>query len=539
MAETTSGRRAPVSFPLPGVEIIHRVDQPREKKPFRIPPVAKTPDELEASLIQLFKDYSEAEAIKETYKIIKYFRNLKMLYSTHRHLFSQVIDLKESVPLMINLLKDDECGKRLSSSILWTFEELTNVEFEVPGQKEQVAKLVKSLVEMGALEVFVSTLGKFSEDDDLRAVQTIAQMIFRGGANNALFNSLKSDAKVHAVGFLHTLLFDSYKNRLVLGTDTLPVVVDALSALTSPGYEKTEEEEEDLPCSLFDCVFYLLEHLDNKIHFVNSGGVEAMIKVLQDGQELGDYIYGSAIAALDIVKDCCPAASDKFENEDLGLDIAIFPASMDMLLSQIHGSTMHVKAEIEECLISLIESLTGGISKTKKYTLLKKFEENDCERITWLMELFTRYSKKLGAVADHLESKQLIPSELYKEKLQNGFSTLQSIAVILGYLWLPEIKAKIESELSCHQIEKKHVLDVLSESQYAYRDNIGNAGGSESTKTVIEEYIARLEENSGQSMELGAQENSGQSMVLDVPEKPDLGELEDVHSKRRRTGIDS
>ncbi|XP_026404764.1 uncharacterized protein LOC113299880 [Papaver somniferum] len=225
---------------------------------------------------------------------------------------------------------------------------------------------------------------------------------------------------------------------------------------------------------------------------------------------------------------------------------------------------MHVKEEIEERLISLIELLTGGISKTKKYTLLKKFEENDCERITWLMELFTRYSKNVGAVANHPKSKQLISSELYKEKLQNGFSTLQSIAVILGYLWLPEMKAKIESELSRHQIEKKHVLDVLS----AYRDNTGNAGGSESTKTVIEEYIARLEENCHQSMELGAQENSGQrmeldvprkpdlgkiqairrctyaqensgqSMELDVPEKPDQGELEDVHSKRRRTGID-
>ncbi|RZC90338.1 hypothetical protein C5167_031053 [Papaver somniferum] len=72
-----------------------------------------------------------------------------------------------------------------------------------------------------------------------------------------------------------------------------------------------------------------------------------------------------------------------------------------------------------------ILSCSGGISKTKKYTLLKKFEENDCERITWLMELFTRYSKKVGAVANHLKSEQLISSELYKEKLQNGFSKLQ------------------------------------------------------------------------------------------------------------------
>ncbi|XP_026377510.1 uncharacterized protein LOC113271803 isoform X4 [Papaver somniferum] len=196
------------------------------------------------------------------------------------------------------------------------------------------------------------------------------------------------------------------------------------------------------------------EYPDNKVHFVNAGGIEAMIKLLQDGQKLGDYIYGSAIVALDIVKDCL-AASDKFENDDLELGIAIFPASMDMILS-----TTHCKEEIEERLISLIESLTGG--KTENYTLLEKFGENDWERITWLMELFTRYSKRVGAVANRLKSEQLDSFELYKKKCGDGFSTLQSIAVILGYLWLPEIKAKIESELSRHRIEKKLVLDVLS-----------------------------------------------------------------------------
>ncbi|KAI3875242.1 hypothetical protein MKX03_016944, partial [Papaver bracteatum] len=230
----------------------------------------------------------------------------------------------------------------------------------------------------------------------------------------------------------------------------VPAVVNALSSLTIPDDEKTEEEkeqeEEDLPWTLFDCLFYLLEHLENKVHF----------------KKLGDYVYGSAIAALDIVKDC-PAASDKFENEALGLDIAIFPASIDMILP----STMHFKKGTEERLISLIESLTGGTSETRKDTLLKKFEENDCERITWLMELFIRYSKKVDAAANHLKKKLLNSSELYKGKLQYGFSTLQSIAVILGYLWS-------SNELSRHQIEKKFVRDILS----AYRDNIGNMGGS-------------------------------------------------------------
>ncbi|XP_026445071.1 uncharacterized protein LOC113345522 isoform X2 [Papaver somniferum] len=446
MGKSTSGGGDSSSLLMPGVK---SDDRSRERKPRRIrcPAIDKTPDELEASFIQLYAAYSEAAA--------------------HNKEEGEFAD----------------CEKKL-------------IEMIFQGR----AAVAKTAGSSRKLIIWVS----------------------------AAIRGTKWDAKVCDVDFLMTLLMSYTENGLLLGRDTLPAVVDALSSLImSPEEEKTEkqkrkEEEEDLPWTLFGCLFFLLEYPDNKVHFVNAGGIEAMIKLLQDGQKLGDYIYGSAIVALDIVKDCL-AASDKFENDDLGLGIAIFPASMDMILP----STMHFKEEIEERLISLIESLTGG--KTENYTLLAMFGENDCERITWLMELFTRYSKKVGAVANHLKSKQLDSFELYKKKCGDGFSTLQSIAVILGYLWLPEIKAKIESELSRHRIEKKLVLDVLSE----YRDNIGNAGG---TKTVIEKCIARLEENYDQSMELDAQENSGQGMELDVPEKPDQ-ELEmemEASSKRQR-----
>ncbi|XP_026377509.1 uncharacterized protein LOC113271803 isoform X3 [Papaver somniferum] len=378
MGKSTSGGGDSSSLLMPGVK---SDDRSRERKPrkIRCPAIAKTPDELEASFIQLYAAYSEAAA--------------------HNKEEGEFAD----------------CEKKL-------------IEMIFQG-RAAVAKTASSSRE---LIIWVS----------------------------AAIRGTKWDAKVCAVGFLHTLLMNYTENRLLLGTDTLPAVVDALSSLImSPEEEKTEkqkrkEEEEDLPLTLFGCLFFLLEYPDNKVHFVNAGGIEAMIKLLQDGQKLGDYIYGSAIVALDIVKDCL-AASDKFENDDLELGIAIFPASMDMILS-----TTHCKEEIEERLISLIESLTGG--KTENYTLLEKFGENDWERITWLMELFTRYSKRVGAVANRLKSEQLDSFELYKKKCGDGFSTLQSIAVILGYLWLPEIKAKIESELSRHRIEKKLVLDVLS-----------------------------------------------------------------------------
>ncbi|RZC71800.1 hypothetical protein C5167_034952 [Papaver somniferum] len=243
MAETTFGRRDPASFPMPGIEITHSVARPREKKPFRVPAEAKTPDELEASFIQLFKDYTKAAAAARSEE--KNDCEKKLI---------KVIDLKEAVPLMINLLKDDKCGKRLASSILWTFEELTHVAYEVPSQKEQVAKLMMIYEQYKLLRKCV-----FTEDQ-------------------------------------------LYKNRLVLGTGTLPVVIE---------------------------LFQLLQVLEKKKQ--KNRKEKKKKKTSLDGQELGDYIYGSAIA---------------FENEDLGLDIAIFPASMDM----IHGVLCMLKKKLKNVL---------------------------------------------------------------------------------------------------------------------------------------------------------------------------------------------
>ncbi|XP_026381039.1 uncharacterized protein LOC113275712 isoform X1 [Papaver somniferum] len=281
----------------------------------------------------------------------------------------------------------------------------------------------------------------------------------------------------------------SMENRCQLGENAVTVVLAALSSLESPNEEDTYDvDDEELLDSLFRCLFLLLEHSENKVIFAEAGGVQLMIKIMQH-EELGHSYYGSAIVALDMaVKDCQPAFKN-FVTDASGLDTA-FPASMDVILQSI----LHEKEVIEEHQISLIASLADGVAKMIKDMLLTKFAENDFKRITWLMELFVRYSDKVEAMTKHLKDKQqLHPSELYEEKLQCGFSTLQSIAVILAYLWSfgnRAINARIEKELSQHQLEKKHLRDTLS----TYRDNIGNAGESvESAKTaVIEKYICPL-----------------------------------------------
>ncbi|KAL6576149.1 hypothetical protein OROHE_000620 [Orobanche hederae] len=458
--------------------------------------VRETPDQLQSSFQKSFDDYNKAR--------------LRL----------------PAIRSMLDLLKDGEnyCGNRLASCILLAFEVLTDEDVLVEIQCKEAPLFVDSLISFGALEVFVSTLNKFPKDDCYsvsRALQTIAQMIFHNNdlagiagkktklidlLLDALKTSRRDYPRTEAVGLLYTLLSSSMENRLQLGEmGTVTVILDVISSLERDEDEDEDEDEDDdeddedyLLENLFRCLFFLFEHLENKVRFANAGGVKLMIKVIQH-EELGSHYYGSAIAALCIAAKDCQYASDKFVNDAIGSDFAIFPASM-----YIPPSTMHEQEEIEEHLISLIALLTGGIMETQKDILLIKFVENECKKITWLVELFIRYFKKVEAGIKHLKDEQLDPSELYNKKLRYGLPTLQLIALILGYLWLSKnvvVRCRIETELSHHKSEKKHVCDILSEC----RDHIGIGGKSVegASKTVIEEYINSLEEENPKTIALG------------------------------------
>ncbi|MCL7032192.1 hypothetical protein MKW94_025186 [Papaver nudicaule] len=439
--------------------------------------VPETPDQLQSSFQQTFDDYNKtrkygvvsdepckiADLENKLIKIILKFRTFKLMYPKD---YPKIVNLP-AMGSMLELLKHDNyCGNRLASYVLLAFKDLTNDNVLVENQRKGAPLFVESLINLGALDVFVSTLNKFRKDGGggdgvFRALQTIAHMIFHqpnvaeaAGNKTELIDLLldaletprKDYSREYAVGLLHTLLLCSMENRRRLGEmGTVTVILNAISSLEDEDGDEGDDEEYVLE-TLFRCLFLLLEHLENRVRFADAGGVELMIRIIQN-EELGYYHYGSAVAALDIAAKDCQSASDKFVNDVVGLDIAIFPASMD-----IPPSTMHEQQETEEHLISLIALLTGGIAETQKYILLKKFVENECKIITWLL-----------------------------------------LAVILGYLWLSKndvICHRIETELSRHKSEKKHVRDILSE----YRDHIGGESVEGAAKTVIVEYIGSLEE---------------------------------------------
>ncbi|KAI3946547.1 hypothetical protein MKW92_012420, partial [Papaver armeniacum] len=504
-------------------------------------PVPQNPNQLQNSFQQFLNDYTRARQNQASdprkfadcegnlIRIVSKFRNFK---ADNPDYYAPVVKLP-AIQSMITLLADDECGNLLTSYILSTFEKLTDPDILIYGQHEEATVFVESLVKFEALNVFVSTLDKFPGDDDVYfpALQTIAQMIFLNPVvadiagkniqlmewvlNNALGAPKWNELKEYVVGLLDTLLMSSEENRLRFGElGAVPLVVNALTSLVSPNEELEEgpldyEDEEYLVETLFSCLLFLLERSENIGSFADAGGVQLMIRFIQQfiQQEDFGYCYGSAIEALDIAVKVCHSAAEKFVKHSLAWNTA-FPPSMD----KIPPSITHVKEKIEGHHISLFASLTGAIAKTVKVNLFRKFEEDDFKRITWLMELYRGYSEKV-------EKLELDSYKLRMEKLQYE-STVKSIAVILGYLSCEDLTTRneIQSRLTHHNLEKKYVQDFI----LVYRDSIGNADKSvESAKTVTEESTDSVEENPNQGMELDVKENPDKRMELDVKENPD------------------
>ncbi|MCL7036273.1 hypothetical protein MKW94_025326 [Papaver nudicaule] len=425
-------------------------------------------EELQLIFQQRFDDYNEARkgsapnsrmiADRED-KLMRTIAKFRIIKANFPQFYPGIIRLS-AFRSMLELLKDDNyCGNRLASYILLTFEKLTDDDVLVTDQDKHAKAFVESLVEYGALGVFVSVLGKFSEDDDnvFRSLQSIAQMIFlksdvaeSAGKETRLIEwVLKAlgaprwgKPKEYAVGLLNTLLM-SMENRLQLGEKEDSV--------------DEEHDEEDLLDTLSDSLILLLQHRENIKRFVDAGGVRLLIRFIQNKKFRG-YYYGTAIAALGIAVKDCPSASEEFVNDDSALDIVF------LAFPKIPPSVTHEKEEIQEHLASLLKLLTGGIAETKKDLLLEKFEENNWEKTTWLTELFIQYSKRA-----------------------------ESIAVILSYLWSSKnsvISARIEKELSHHKLEKKHVQDILSTCQ----DDIGNASEINAAKAEYRDNIGGSDE---------------------------------------------
>uniref|UniRef100_A0A0D9VN33 Beta-catenin-like protein 1 N-terminal domain-containing protein n=1 Tax=Leersia perrieri TaxID=77586 RepID=A0A0D9VN33_9ORYZ len=318
--------------------------------------------------------------------------------------------------------------------------------------------LADALVEANALDLLVHNLSRFSEADPdeaeavhhtLSVVENLIELrphladivCDRTKILRWLLARLKArefDAnKQYASEILAILLQDSPANQKRVGQiNGVDGLLQAVAMYKSRD-PKTSDEEEMLE-NLFDCLCCVLMPVENKERFVKAEGVELMIIIMKQKK----LAYSSAIRTLDFAMTRFPPACERFVDV-LGLKTA-FAAFM------------------------------GGITKgSRRIRLLGKFVENECEKIDRLMEFYTRYSERVKAETERLDSLDLDDLEMddderYNRKLEAGLYTLQLIALILGHIWHSgnsQMRTRIELLLRQNKLSKDDVKDILQPAQ--------------------------------------------------------------------------
>uniref|UniRef100_A0A0D3FCG0 Beta-catenin-like protein 1 N-terminal domain-containing protein n=1 Tax=Oryza barthii TaxID=65489 RepID=A0A0D3FCG0_9ORYZ len=413
-------------------------------------------------------------------------------------LFSDLVPLGLASSLSSLLTHDNADLAAAAASLL---ADLTDS--DDPDDLAGLHSLADALVEANALDLLVHNLSRFSEADPdeaeavhhtLSVVENLLELrpqladivCDRTKLLRWLLARLKArefDAnKQYASEILAILLQDSPANQKRLGNiNGVDGLLQAVAMYKSRD-PKTSDEEEMLE-NLFDCLCCVLMPMENKERFVKAEGVELMIIIMKQKK----LAYSSAIRTLDFAMTRFPPACERFVDV-LGLKTA-FAAFMDSCEQEkqkreLSGSTRR----------------TGGITKgSRRIRLLGKFVENECEKIDRLMEFYTRYSERVKAETERLDSLDLDDLEMdederYNRKLEAGLYTLQLIALILGHIWHSgnsQMRTRIELLLRQNKLTKDDVKDILEE----YHDNIGDLDGPEEKERAqgrTKEIIASL-----------------------------------------------
>ncbi|KAJ3672297.1 hypothetical protein LUZ60_007018 [Juncus effusus] len=422
-------------------------------------------------------------------------------------LYPDLISLNLFTPL-VGLLSHENSD--IACDAVSLLSDLTDADEDLDDPAPMVG-LADCLIENNVLELLLQNLARLSESDsdEANAVHNTLQVIenlieIKPSVSDLVCERTKIlrwllgrikyrefDAnKQYASEILAILLQNSPSNQKLLGQiNGVDAVLQAVAMYKSKDPKSSDEEE--LLENLFDCLCCLLMPVENKEKFMKSEGVELMIIIMKQKKSA----YGSAIRALDFAMTKYPPACERFVDV-LGLK-TIFSAFMGKVPIGKKNKESY-QEELEERIISLIASLLGGITRgSRRDRLLSKFVENECEKIDRLMELYMRYSDRVKAETERLDTLELDDLEMdederYNRKLEAGLYTLQLIAVILGHLWSSEhtdMRARTELLLKQNKLTKQDVKDILQE----YHDNIGDLDGPEEkerAQALIQKFIS-------------------------------------------------
>jgi len=155
----------------------------------------------------------------------------------------------------------------------------------------------------------------------------------------------------------------------------------------------------------------------------------------------------------------------------------------------------------DEHLVSIIAQLFMNVADTRYLRLLRKFMENEYEKVERLIELHEKYYRRLERAEKsfRLELKSRIEpktkeeeeEEMYLRRLEAGLFTLQLVAFVLGFAATagdPKLKERIVQLLN----QKDQSLDAVKKILLEYLEQMGNPKWGRKMKNVLESIVSML-----------------------------------------------
>jgi beta-catenin-like protein 1 len=381
-----------------------------------------------------------------------------LVVSTAPELYEDLVQLG-TMKTIVDLLGHENSD--ITVATIELIQELTSTE-ALEDEETNANLLIDHLLECSFAPMLVEILGRLTEPDDSSGVhQALAvvenvlelrpELADRFVAESELMSWLLirltgkkykqfDTNKLYASELLSILLQNSDGNRLKLGQ--LDGVDRLLRALVK--YKKHDpvgSEEIEMMVNLFNILCSSLALQENCKNFVAAEGIDLMILMLRS-KNLSQY---GALKVLDhaMAKGICPEIFTTFI-ERAGLK-SLFPAFM----KTPGGKKLKVftETEFEEHICSIVASVFKYLEEGEHQNrLLKKFVESDYAKIERLVELHNLYLGKVQAVEESLaaekagiigrgdEFDEIVENDHYLRRLDSGLSTLQQIALIIGFV---------------------------------------------------------------------------------------------------------
>ncbi|KRY38892.1 Beta-catenin-like protein 1, partial [Trichinella spiralis] len=383
---------------------------------------------------------------------------------------------------------------------------------EIETEPQYLKILIDALMDAQAPECLLTNLKRLNEnnrEDAISVYSTIAvlETMIEKTTNAAdvavqcgyvqwLLNRLKmkipfDDNKVHCNRFLGILLKNSGEGKKVFHENNgIDILLEQLA-----GYKRRDlygsYKKKNMTYGFISLCASLL-YVPNKHRFREGEGFQLMLMMLR----MSKTALRWAFKALDDATRNPDSKENCNKLVDVGGLGTIFPFFMRPVSRRIRK--YFPIEEQEEHVCSILSSLLKYCDSSQQKRVMKKFSENNFEKLKRLAKLHKKYWLRVRDFEKtHTSSSD--DNKIYLDKLGNWLSTLQSIGFIFSLVLVKgdnNLAQQTMKLLALHQLFLESIQQVLKE----YAENLGLDGESKSEdKALVETLIKQLDRMKSQA----------------------------------------